>query len=465
MSFQEKNKQSQHIDKIESTTDNLTGRGGLALFSRYIEKIQILDIMANKFGFIRKSRKGLPVRMLFHQILCWFFDGTSRHLSYFDQIKKDEGYASVIETSSEDMASSHSIKRFFSAFGIGCAYLYRKILHKLFIWRLKIEKPLEIRLYQDSMILNNNDANKRQGVQPTYKKVKGFQPLQVIWNGMIVDAIFRGGKKNCNYESVALNMVTGLVKLIRKEYRDDVPIFLHVDSGFFDQNNYIAFDALDIAFIGSGKMYDSIKTYVETTDDNEWGEFEKGKKTWKFLEFGFRCGNWKRFFRAVYTHLVYEEDGQMLLDFARPDNILITNIGMNSKVLENCTPERKRYWLDLVSVIGSYHQCGADELAHRSLKNLGFECLPFEKFTSNMSLFYCMLITFFLFECFKRDVLNEIIPIGSYPETVRRLIVDIPAKIVRTSRTITLKVTHYVMKNLKFDILWRKCQNPVPIIV
>lgn len=49
-------------------------------------------------------------------MLCFLFDGTSRHLAYFDTLAKDPGYAIVIETAPEDMASSHTIKRFYQAF-------------------------------------------------------------------------------------------------------------------------------------------------------------------------------------------------------------------------------------------------------------------------------------------------------------------------------------------------------------
>ena len=53
---------------------------------------------------------------IFKQMFCWFYDGTSRHINYFDQLKGDEGYASVIENSQEEMVSSHQMKRFFKSF-------------------------------------------------------------------------------------------------------------------------------------------------------------------------------------------------------------------------------------------------------------------------------------------------------------------------------------------------------------
>ena len=79
------------INKIDITEDNLTGRGGMALYARYLSKVSIYPILANYFGHIRKSEKGLAVWNIFKQVFCFFYDGTSRHLIYFDHLKKDEG--------------------------------------------------------------------------------------------------------------------------------------------------------------------------------------------------------------------------------------------------------------------------------------------------------------------------------------------------------------------------------------
>ncbi len=96
---------------------------------------------------------------------------------------------------------------------------------------------------------------------------------------------------------------------------------------------------------------------------------------------------------------------------------------------------------------------GADELPHRGLKDFGFEELPFKQFAANNALYYLMLISFFLFETYKEDVLSEIIPIGSYATTVRRKLLYFAAKITDTGRVIILKVTKTVMDSLQFRIL------------
>ena len=186
------------IHEVGVTDDIITGRGGLALFVRYLTHIQILPLLDESFGSLRKSAKGLSVTQLFLQLFCFFFDGTSRHLSHFDLLAQDEGYAATIETDLKEMASSHTIKRFFALFVWYHSGLFRKILNQLFVWRLKLDVPRVILLAIDTMVMDNDEAQKRHGVEPTYQKKKGFQPLHMIWGRMIVDAVFRGGKKHSN---------------------------------------------------------------------------------------------------------------------------------------------------------------------------------------------------------------------------------------------------------------------------
>jgi len=450
------------ISKVDVTKDTLTGRGGLALFVRYLGQVNIYTLLLDAFGQIRRSEKGQPIWNIFKQIFCFFYDGTSRHLVYFDQLKRDEGYAAVIENNMGEMVCSHQVKRFFKAFSWLCGGVFRRILKRLFIWRLKIERPEKIELTIDLMIMDNDEAEKRHGVEPTYKKVKGFGALQILWNRKVVDAIFRGGSKHSNAGQTVVNMVTALVDLIRREYRADVPIIARMDSGFFDEDNIAALDRLDVGVICTGKIYEHVKGYVGALPEKGWKIYDNGHQEWEYVEFGYRYESWKKYYRTIYTRPVYEGK-QRVFDFARPDNIIITNLGVNPAVVKGCSPEIRKELIRVESIIQSHHQRGADELPHRGLKDFGFEELPFKRFSPNTAFFYCMLISFFLFETFKEDVLKEVLPVASYATTVRRKVVDFAAKIITTSRGVILKVTQAVMDNLRFDKLWEKCQNPIPI--
>lgn len=431
----------------------------MALFVRYLSNINIYSLMVGHFGGIRRSAKGEPVWNIFKQIFCFFYDGTSRHMVYFEQLKKDPGYAAVIENAPSEMCSSHQIKRFFGAFSWVSGGVFRKILKRLFIWRLKLEKPTVINLTIDTMIMDNDEAKKRHGVQPTYKKVLGFQPLQIIWNRKIVDAIFRGGKKHSNYGHTVVNMVTELVKLIRRDYDQNVVIMLRMDSGFFDQINLEAFNKLNIGFICTGKMYPKTKEYI-TALNPAWESYDNGHQQWEYTEFGYRYDSWTKFYRAIYTKPSYQ-GVQRLLDFARPDNLILTNLGMNPEVSAKVSLEEQ----SAAAIIKSHHGRGADELPHRGLKDFGFEELPFKRFAANSAFYYCLLISFFLFETFKEDVLSEVVPVTSYASSVRRKALDFAVKIVKTGGEIILKITQPVLEALRFKDLWKKCQNPIPIIV
>ena len=74
----------------------------------------------------------------------------------------------------------------------------------------------------------------REGAKPTYKKVKGFQPLQLTWGRFIVDAYFRSGEKHHNHGDDARRTLAKAVQLIRAHYRAEVPMIVRIDSGFFD---------------------------------------------------------------------------------------------------------------------------------------------------------------------------------------------------------------------------------------
>ena len=454
---------TQKISKIETTSDTITGRAGLAFINRYIQNTGILEILVTKFRFLRKSSKGLGLVTLFKQIILFFFDGTSRHLSYFDNLKNDKGYAAAIEELSKNMASSHTVKRFVQSFPLSSKSAFRKILKKIFIERLRNQQPQIVILTLDTMVMNNDEALKRQGVQPTYKKVKGFQPLQLIWNGFIVDAIFRGGKKHSNSGSGAITIIQSVVKCIREEYDENVTIILRVDSGFYDELNFKAYDNLNIGFVGSGKMYKGVKEHVSEIPEENWSNYDNGKQEWGFCEFGYRGDSWSQYWRAIYTRPQYA-DKQKLLDFERPSNVILTNIGINPNILKNLPEDQQAKWTKTTTIIANHHDRGADELPHRGLKDFGFEQLPFKKFHANQAFYYLLLISFFLFESYKRDVTENVIPAVSYATTFRRILIDFAGKIIKTGHQRILKISKGVIDSLCITEIWERCNHPPSLL-
>ena len=456
-----RNSTSPIFDAVEITSDRLTGRGGLALFSRYLRGIDLSPHLGRLFGSMRKSEKGLGVPTLFKQIFCFFVDGTSRHLVRFDELREDAGYAGAIESSTERMASSHQIKRFFYAFSWQRIWNFRRLLQRLFLWRLRLEEPDAVVLGMDTMPMDNDQAKVRHGVQPTYKRFRGFQPFQITWGRFVIDAVFRGGAKHSNHGDTAEKAVRHLVSLIRKDYSAEVPIVIRLDSGFFDQKLFEVFEELGIGYIATGKLYSDIKRYAGSLERSGWNRFQNTEQAWEYVELGDCRGNWSpyRFRRCFYTRPVYEDE-QRLLEFARPDTILYTNLGKGERIDRLLADVGLEAWTEPKRIIELHHGRGADELVHRGLKDFASETLPFKRFAPNTAYYYSMLVAHFVYECFKEDVVAPVVPISSYATRLRREVVDIAAKIVRTSGKTILKVTESTWTRLGIAELWKRTADP-----
>ncbi len=388
----------------------------------------------------------------------------------FNEQKKDKAYASLLENKESEMASSHQIipplrDRKLIDNNID-NNVYRKFLHKLFLWRLSIEKPKVIILGVDTMVMDNDDAKKREGVEVTYKKKKGYQPLHISWCSYLVDVLFRSGSCHSNHGTDFTYSVRDITKLIRKSYSLEVPIIAVCDSGFLDEKAFKYFEEeLKIGYIITGKIYEDIKNYIEKIPANQYKKF-KSNGIWNYVEFGNKLKTWNKFRRAIFTTLETEENGQMILEFARPDTILYTNIGQDTKFIEQLKKADREDLITADSIISLAHQRGKDELIHRSIKELATkEQLPFKQMGMNRAYYYLLVISHFLFESYKRDVTYEVLPTESYPNTFRRQLIDFAVKVVSHSGRIILKVTKEVKEKLYIYNLWKLCQSPPVIIV
>lgn len=455
------------INKIDATDEKISSRGGLSLFLRYVENTKLYELINGvvilKIVF---GSKGLKLQQFLKQMFAYFIDGTDMSISGFDNKKTDKGYTSVLENTENDMASSHQIKRMFIKFIIIPNTLYNKILHELFIWRLKIESPKIIQLGIDTMVMDNDQSKKKEGCEVTYKKKKGFQPLHISWETFLIDVLFRKGNAHSNHGTDYIDRVTAIVELIRERYSSEVPIILCADSGFADQKAFDYFDTINVHFITTSRIYKDVREYAELLPSEQYNELGKGKAIWKYFEFASKRGTWKRFRRSIFTTLSCDENGQYVIGLGnkKTDNLIFTNIGTNPVADKRLKEAAGKEYFKAENIVTLSHQRGADELIHRSIKELATkEQLPFKRMGMNRAYYFLMVISHFIFETYKRDVTNEVIPISSYPNTFRRKIIDFATKITSSSGYVILNVPRTIFDNFKINDLWKKCQSP-PII-
>jgi len=455
------------ITKLAITQDKIASRGGLFFFLKYVENIGFYSLFEKSFGFLKTSSKGLHCQEFIKQLLAHFIDGTDMSMTAFDRRKRDSSYAALLECAQQDLASSHQMKRFFRKFTVVGDLIFRKLLAELFIIRLRIEKPSIITLFGDTMVLDNDDADKRQGVEPTYKKKKGYQPLHLSWGPYLIDVLFRKGSAHSNHGDDFIRAVRRITVLIRKRYRADVPIILLTDSGFFSDENLSYFEEkLKIFYVCVGKQYKDLKKHVQANGASSFKEYCSTNQLWHFLEFGNRLKSWTKFRRCIFTSAATDISGQLCLDFAKTDLFIYTNIGQDKEMTEQLVRAGGDVYLRPEKIIELNHQRGSSELVHRSIKELATkEQLPFENFAMNRAYYHIMVLTHSLFEVYKRDVAHDVINASVYPNTFRRRLIDFAAKVVATGNQIYLKVTQALHDSLNLSELWTRVMEPEPVLL
>ncbi|EFK06146.1 conserved hypothetical protein [delta proteobacterium NaphS2] len=276
------------------------------------------------------------------------------------------------------------------------------------------------------------------------------------WGRLIVDAVFRGGDKHSNHGKTVQRMIEHMVAKIRKQYREDVPIIIRMDSGFFDQKIFKVCEKLEIGYLCGGKLYKDIKWFTISQEAENWTRYVSGHKDcWEFIEFGSKRGNWDRFRRTIYCRLTNKGD-QLYLPGCRPDTVIITNLGRGEPIDEQLKKMSAENYLEAHHIVGCYHERGTDELANRALKDFGQEQLPFKRFNPNAAWYYSMVLGHFLMETFKIDVGSPVVSIGAYATTVRRRLIDMAGKIVSHSGKVVLKVHESCFK--VFSELFDRCR-------
>ena len=449
------------ISKIESTNEKLTSRGGLYFLNEYLGNIGIISRLSHKFQYLKSSTKGLSVENYFKQLFSFIFDGTKLNLTYFDELKKDEAYSELLNLSIDELATSHQMKRMTSKFKNISRHvdIFRDQLLDIFINNLISEQPEVIEIGIDTMVLNNDDSKQKEGCSPTYKGVKGFQPFQVYWNGIIIDAIFRDGKCHSNHGTDVKTTLKKIVKKIRKCYSTSVPIIIKMDSGFMSDENFTYFeDVLKVHFVCVGKMYDSVKDYLGELPANKRKTYF-GRHQWEYIEFGNKLKSWDKFRRAVYVQQVPTAIEQMVLDFARSDRMIYTNIGVNPEIDSGLRHLTKEDYFSAEYIIKLHHIRATDELVNRDLKDfMTKEKLPFRAFSSNQVFYYLMTIAFSVMRIFQRNISTDILYSNSQPNSFRRQFIDIPGKIISHSGQKILKIAKAYFEKLKLELIYERCK-------
>lgn len=451
-------------NRIESTGRELNSRAGLATIAEYLDHHGILKMISKEFSDKKSSSKGAPVAFLVLQILAFFIDGTKLSLVWFDTLQRDTSHARVLGIPVEFLASSHSIKRFLRKFTMQSMRVFERIELTLFKWRLQVENPQELSISIDSVVYDNDDAIKREGVSPTYKKVKGFQPVNVLWNGYTVLTRFRRGSAHGNkgtFTPYAIRKVTAAIREVIPEAK----IVYKFDSGFYSEKVFLECQRQQVECVMVGKMSNDVQEAALAVPEEEWKTLKKGDIEWRYATISFIPSSWKEApgrgpISAVYTSLVRDDSPQGVLTFARPDQVVLTNVDLKEPSDELLCHSAK-------AVVKLSHSRGADELVHRASKEFGTEKFPCKRFFMNGAFYHFMIIAHNLLIAYQRDIVAHEEPElkNAMPTTVRRRVIDVAGHVTRTARLIIIKVAKEGEKASILERIWNRIHTETPAFV
>jgi hypothetical protein len=448
-------KSKKGIKKIQATGEVLTARAGLGFVSQYIESQEWLMEMLQCCDW-KGSRKGLHSGEQLRQFMLNCIDGTATHLSVFDERCADPSYALLI--GADKLLSTSSAKRMLAHTK---PRTIRRMIEMFFMKRLKKEKAPYIKLDLDTVVFENDSSQTREGCSVTYKRVKGFQPLMIKWNGYVVAAQFREGKAHSNHGDDALNMISHVVSVVRKAV--SVPIVLTADGGFFDQEIMKCCEKLKVGYIIGGKQYKNLRERVQSIPEDEFSIFRRDDDSlheWYYTEFMDKRDNWDTERRLVVTQLRSIGD-QMIIPGMGRMSLSYTNLGTDPELMRSFEDAGVDYLAQTENIIMLAHNRGEDELAHRHIKDFATrEQFPCKDFDMNRAYFEIMILAFNLYESFKRDCLDGVIPATSYPEKFRRKFIDTAGRIVKTARRTILAIPKIVMEQLSLEEVWQKAVVP-----
>ena len=279
----------------------------------------------------------------------------------------------------------------------------------------------------------------------------------------MVDMLFRSGEKHSNHGHDAKEAVARIVKMIRNQYDEMVPIVISADSGFLSDENLLYFEnELKVKYVVIGKLYSSVYDAMKTAEVSESARVEAQRASWVCYDFKSKLDRWEVPRRTILTTLVAEDD-QYVLEGIR-DTVVYTNLGNNDRMDCELYMRGLENMVQTGEVVKIAHHNGEEELNHRSIKEfMGSEHLPFTNFGMNGAYYSLMAISHFLMESFRKDIASEIIPSRCYATRLRREIIDIAVKIVRTGHRVILKTTRAVWEALDVSTLWERCNSPALI--
>ena len=415
--------------KLSTTNDQLTSRAGLLTVALMIEQLGLSKLLDQAFPE-PKSNRAISAASYFETLILMQHQGLF-HLDDVKHLHQDQALSQVLGIDCIPKASAlgNWLRR------MGKSQLGLQALQKVNQHLLKtaLHKRKGVTLDIDATEITSQKAEAKW----TYNKNLGYMPMvaHIAEVGMVVACDFREGNQPPAKDNLAFI----------EQCQSALPYGcfvqnLRIDAAGYQVKIIQSCEQHDIYYAIRAKMSAAIKEQIEVFNDKDWqpliyknGEQSSSQSTCRIIHW---MTDHETPLNLVIQRKALKGQSELALNEATADKTEITHQGYLYRAIV-CNREN---WTDS-QIIHWYNQRGEDsENRIKELKlDFGGNVLPCSDFDANALYFMICAMSFNLF-ALMRLLLPEALS-HHRVVTLRWKVYFMPAKVVRTSRQILIKMT------------------------
>jgi hypothetical protein len=419
------------INKIDFKAKNLTSNAGLFILLENAKSNEIFDLIEADLSFDNDSTNKIKMNHI-KTMLCGNFIGIDKlerlKLLQSDPLVKEFGIS---------VKEPETVSRFLGNFSFKTTQVFREINFKVFKKILAKSGITSITIDIDSSVINVEGH--QEGA------VKGYNPkkhgnrcynIQFAFCDELkayITGFVRSG--NTYTSNGASEMIKEIVASIKT---DNLDILFRMDSGYFDEDILKTIESLDCKYLIKGKVYPTLYSKV-TEEDTFFTQGEDGRET---TSFSGKLDSWEEDRRFVVSRVLKPEKERIQLSLSKSLEydyfFFVTNTTLPSE-----------------EVVISYEKRGnAENYIKEAKYDMSVGHLILKSFWANEAVFQIMMLTYNLFLLCKMDCLSSL-EYRQQIKTFRLKYVFIAAKIIKTARTVIMKIS----EKYPYREVYEKCQT------
>jgi len=421
--------------KIEFTEKNLTGNAGLVHFGRFIQKLNLKEILMKQISIPRAPNAVYQVSDAIIILILGVIAGV-RHMSHLAILRTDNVIRSIFNW--ENFPDDSTLGRIFKLFSHASCQELSEVenLVRWKVWRKKWFGRVTLDFDSSVRGVFGSQEGAETGYNPGKKGQKSYHPLFCFIDETreCLNSWFRCGS------AYSANGICEFAKECFARLPKGVwKVFIRADSAFF---NGVFLDLLE----SKGALYlvkVKMKNLTTLLSGQKWGKV-KNMPGFEACEFEYKCSGWTKPRRFVAVRILVEviTEGVLFPEYIYDYFCYVTN--------DRLTPWQAHKKYAKRSASENWIEWCKNQMAAGSILT--------QNFWANSAIFQTCILAYNLMVWMMW--LNQGRKISEEPDTIRFWLIHVPARILTSGRKIILRLS----KNWFFKNRWIELENSINLL-